>query len=341
MSTERVRKSAWAMERERRLKHLDGLPGKQHHERFEGINRCSRLFVANGQELSNHMGKFVGTSIHVNELPEEFEHEAVRLFHNYIASVATLRDVQRSTHRKVWPERLPENKRRDENDSRTIWEVDVYEPKVTELFGDDDIKFLFDLRNFTVHYAVPVMSIGTTWIHRPPAPMMWINTVKLKRAELDKFSRWGGPAKRFLKSQEDDVEFLPLLEQYSKRARQFYGWFWDQVKNAVRAEVDEYHHKSNEFGFWLAEEMAKPDWDPKPGGMPIPGSLRRNRARAHAARCAYGTSGWRTIAVDTHGAAVVGESNWSPLPKVGKYDIRPESRNQQVDGVILDDNAAG
>ncbi|MBF6335875.1 hypothetical protein IU450_08250 [Nocardia abscessus] len=321
MSEQRSWKANWAVEREERLAHLAELPGKEHHERLEALNRVSRLFSTNGTELSDHIGTFVGTDRHVNELPDEFEHEAVRLFHNYVASVATLRDVQRSTHRKVWPERLPDEQRRDRNDSRTIWEVSTYEPKVTELFGVDDIKFLFDLRNFTVHYSAPMMSIGTTWSHRPPGRMEWINTVELKRSELDKFSSWGGPAKRFLRTQEQDVEFLPLLEKYSKRARQFYEWFWNQVTLAVRSEVDEYVCKSSEFARWLAEEMAKPDWEPRQGGMPIPGSLRRNRARAHLDRCGYGTTGWGGIAVDSHGAAVVGESDWPPLPQVGKYRL--------------------
>ncbi|WP_228002486.1 hypothetical protein [Nocardia australiensis] len=287
MSDKQSWQAEWAVEREQRLALLAKLSGKEHHERLDALNRVSRLFSTNGAELTKHISTFVGTARHVNDLPDEFEHEAVRLFHNYIASVATLRDVQRSTHRKLWSKRLPNDQRRDDNDTRTVWEVETYEPKVTELFGDDDIKFLFDLRNFTVHYAVPMMSIGTTLSHRPPGPAMWINTVELERDELDKYSRWGGPAKRFLKTQAKDVEFLPLLEKYSTRARQFYGWFWDQVKEAVRCQVDEYHCKSNEFEFWLAEEMAKPDWEPTPGGMPIPGSLRRNRARAHADRCAH------------------------------------------------------
>ncbi|OZD66686.1 hypothetical protein CH272_08250 [Rhodococcus sp. 05-340-1] len=253
----------------------------------------------------------------MRDLPEEFEHEAVRLFHNYLASVTTLRDVQRTTHRKLWPTRIAESLRRDKNDSRTVWEVENYEPKVTELFGDDDIKFLFDLRNFTVHYAVPVMSIGTTLTHEPPKPPVWSNNVELQRAELDKFAKWGGPAKRFLATQVDGVEFLPLIEKYQSRARTFYGWFWDQVKDSVRADVDEYHAKSNEFALWLAEEMATPDWGDD--GMPVPGSIRRNRARAHSARFANGTAGWRTNSVEPSGTVVLGESDWTPLPPVGKY----------------------
>jgi len=320
LDAERTHKAAWGIEREQRLAQLGTLSGKYHHERFEGLNRTSRLFGTNGEELVRHISTFVGTRQHVDDLSDEFEHETVRLFHNYLASVATLRDVQRATHRKLWPTRIPAEQRRNSNDSRTVWEVESYEPKVTALFGDDDIKFLFDLRNFTVHYAVPVMSIGTTFSHRPPEPMRQINTVDLLRAELDKYSKWSGAAKRFLATQADDVEFLPLIEKYQSRARTFYGWFWDQVKDAVRAEVDEYHGKSTEFGLWLAEEMAKPDWGDD--NMPVPGSIRRNRARAHAARFANGTGGWRTNTVEPGGGIVLGESNWTPLPAVGKYRRR-------------------
>lgn len=317
--TERIHKASWAVEREQRLEHLSHLPGKLHHERFEALNRASRLFSTNGTELSHHIAKFVGTMEHVNDLPDDFENEAVRLFHNYIASVATLRDMQRTTHRKLWPERIPEKERRDENDRRTVWEVKIYEPKVQELFGDDDIRFLFDLRNCALHHTVPMMVIGTTWKHVPPVPMQWINTVELKRSELDKFSSWGGPAKRFLRTQENDVEFLPLLEKYSMRASEFFGWFWEQVNSKVRTETDEYYRKRSEFGHWLAEVYAKPDFEERHGGNPIPGTLRRNRAKAHAERCEFGTTGWGGMTVDSSGVAVVGESDWDPLPAVGKY----------------------
>ncbi|WP_018178506.1 hypothetical protein [Jongsikchunia kroppenstedtii] len=315
---EQSRKFGWAEERERRLEYLDELPGKDHHERFETLNRTSKLFSANGQELHNHLATFVGTPKHVRDLPDDFEDEAIRLLHNYIASVATLRDIQRATHRKVWPTRIPEAERNGKDDHRTIWEVQVYTPKVTDMFGDDDIKFLFDLRNCTLHHTVPVLSIGTRWRHVPPAPVEWINSVELKRDELEKFSKWTKPALRFIETQEKNVAFLPLLEKYSTRAREFSGWFWDQVKEAVFQEVNEFHSKSNEFRGWLSEELVEPDWDDTTGN-PVPGSLRRNRAVAHAKRCEFGTTGWGGIAVDSAGVATVGESDWEPLPPVRKY----------------------
>ncbi|GAA1072930.1 hypothetical protein [Tsukamurella spumae] len=310
-------KANWAVEREQRLAHLAALPGRAHFEMFDSLNRVSRLFSANGNELANHIGQFVGNPMHVNDLPDEFEHEAVRYFHNYIASVATLRDVQRSTHRRIWPERLPEGERRDNDDRRTVWERDVYESKVTELFGDDDIKFLFDLRNFTVHYSVPVMSMGTKMQWSGGGPTVWTNRVELKRSELDKYTRWGGPAKRFLRTQDDDVEFLPLLEKYGQRAAVFHDWFWRQVEDAVRIELGEYISKRNEFASWEYEENPRPDWDEN--GNPVPGSYRRKRCEAHRLRAELGTTGWGGFTVDPDGVAVAGETDWPPLPSVNRY----------------------
>jgi hypothetical protein len=314
-------KAAWAVEREMREVLLAALPGKEHHERFDGLNLTSRLFSTNGIELEKHLKKFVGTGRNVKDLPEDYNFEAVRLFHNYLVSVGTFRDAQRTAHRQVWPDRLPKDQRSNDQDSRTVWEVKNYTPKTVELFGDDDIKFLFDLRNFTVHYGLPVMTLATTLNHRPPAPPMWSNSVQLKRAELDKYENWTAPAKRFLKTQEKDVEFLPLLEKYTKRAGEFYLWFWQQIKQTVQMQVDEFHSKSTEVGLWMAEDSAMPDWEQGPdGSIPIPGSLQRKRRIAHAARCAYGTTGWGGFTVDPNGVAVVGQSDWPPLPKVGKYN---------------------
>lgn len=314
--------AAWSVEKSDREERLDRLPGKQHHERFETLNRASELFSGNLLEFKNHLGKFLDTDVQASELPKWYESETIRLFHNYLASVATLKDMQRATHKVVWPERLPPEERSDPKDQRTVWEAAVYGDKTKEVFGDDDLQFLFDLRNCTLHRTVPLMVIGTTWKHHPPEPVMQRNSVMLKRSELAKFNRWNGPAKRFLKTQDGDVDFLPLVEKHSQRAREFFGWFWQQVKDAVRLDVDEYLDKQTELALWLREETVTPDFGDGWGDGPIPGSLRRKRAEAHAHRSAHGTAGWRQVEVGSDGTVVVGETDWPPLPAVGKYRIK-------------------
>ena len=47
---------------------LAALPGKEHHERFEALNRASQIFGKNGLDLQDHLAKFIGT--------DQFRHRA-------------------------------------------------------------------------------------------------------------------------------------------------------------------------------------------------------------------------------------------------------------------------
>ncbi|OBA60925.1 hypothetical protein A5647_12550 [Mycobacterium sp. 1100029.7] len=75
--------------------HLDALPGKVYRDWFEQLNRASNVFGGNSVELEKHFTQFVGTQMFVNELRDDFGTEAARLLHNYLAALATLRDVMR------------------------------------------------------------------------------------------------------------------------------------------------------------------------------------------------------------------------------------------------------
>jgi hypothetical protein len=138
-------RTPFGVEIDMRESHLAALPGKVYSEWLDSLNRASEVFGGNSIELERHLTRFVGTPTHVNDLPEGFDVEANRLLHNYLASLATLRDVQRMVHHKLWPDRhAPDN----ENDKRTVWEVKVWEPKRDRVFGDDAIKFLCRSRDF-------------------------------------------------------------------------------------------------------------------------------------------------------------------------------------------------
>ncbi|WP_280416479.1 hypothetical protein [Nocardia carnea] len=314
MPAEQQWTSPVSVEQQRREALLAQLPGKEHHERFDGLNRASQVFSGNGEELSGLLRRFVGTELHVQHLPDGYDVEIMRRFHNYVASVATLRDVQRTAHRKLWPERISPG---DPQNQKTVWEVETYSPKVEELFGSDSIKFLFDLRNFTVHYSIPPLTMGTTIRWDGSGPVVQENKVELNRAELLKYRKWGSAAKRYLQSHTGDIDFLSILEEYSTAARIFYEWFWQQIEEEVRVDVEVFLRKSNELGLWLAEHYVKPDWSDN--GDLLPGSLRRNRARTRLARSNHGTCGWhRQLMVDDRGIASISHSGdpWDSFPAI-------------------------
>jgi hypothetical protein len=300
-------KTPFGREVDMREAHLDALPGKVFSEYLDSLNRASQVFTGNSLELEQHLRQFVGTPMHVRELPDNFDDEVNRLLHNYLASLATLRDVQRMVHRKLWTERhAPDSK----DDKRTAWEVKIWEPKRDELFGDDVVKFLVDLRNYSMHYAIPLSSSGTTVSWNGSGPVVQENAVRLNRLELLKWDGWKGASRRHIESHDGDIEFLPAIADYSLKVRDFYGWFWEQVLAEVRVDLDEYHGKTNEYNLWRKVEGTFSHFGPD--GRSV---YRPRLAAARLERAAYGTKGWRPFTPDENGEWVVGESDWGPLPE--------------------------
>jgi hypothetical protein len=300
-------KTPFGIEVDSREAHLAALPGKEYHEWFESLNRASKVFIGNTSELEKHLTKFVGTPKFVSELPDEFGDEATRLLHNYLAALATLRDTQRTIHHKLWPD--PDEK----DPNRTRWEVKVWDPKRKQLYGDDPIVFLVKLRDYSLHYTIPIVTMATTFQSTggPGGPMQFKNTVAVHRPELLKWDGWTAPARQHITTHDgDNIELFPLVALYSKRVREFFGWFWEQVEDQVRIEVTEYRSKSTEYGYWLKVESTVSQFGPD--GKSV---LKPRLAEARRERAAFGTSGWRLIAPDAEtGEWVVGETDWPPLP---------------------------
>ena len=304
-------KTPFGQELDRRNAHLDALPGRIYRDWFESLNRASQVFSGNSSELQRHLTQFVGTPKFVSELPDDFAQEAVRLLHNYLAALSTLRDVQRGIHRKIWPERFAPDK---PDDKRTKWEVEVWAPKVDDLFGDPPVVFLVDLRNYSLHYAIPLMSTATSFESRsgPGGRKVWNNTVSVDRKDLLNWDGWRSKGRQYITSHAgDNIEILPLLATYSTRVRQFFEWFWKQIEGSNYRDISEYRCKSQEFAYYLKVEGTLTQYGPNGRS-----ALRRPLAAARLERAAFGTSGWRPITSDENGEWVVGDrdADWPPLP---------------------------
>lgn len=303
-----TRRSPFGIEIERRESHLADLPGKVAYEWFDSIKRAVEVFNRNLLDLETHLTQFVGTTLHVNDLPDDFDVEANRLLHNYVAAMATLRDIQRSIHRQLWPEKFaPDNPK----DSQTKWQVEVWEPKTAEHFGDDPIRFLADLRNFSLHYSIPPVTLATRWHHLRGGPTEWQNIVALKRDELLKYSRWSSAARRYIDTHDGDIEFLPVIETYSTRVRDFAKWFYGVLEDEVRVDLAEYIRKNTEYGHWRHVEGTWGHFGPDGRRVQF-----RKVAEARLQRAIAGTWGWRDIKRDENGEWIVGDwdPDWPPLP---------------------------
>ncbi|SHQ49441.1 Uncharacterised protein [Mycobacteroides abscessus subsp. bolletii] len=289
--------------------HLEALPGKVFRDWFEQLNRASGVFAGNSVELEKHFTQFVGTQMFVSELPDDFGTEAARLLHNYLAALATLRDVMRGIHRRVWPEcQAPGT-----DDKRTKWEVEVWTPKVDELLSDEPTTFLVDLRNYSLHYAIPVTSMTTNWSNTGGGgPTALWNTITVNRTELLKWGGWRSKGRKYIASHTDDnVDVMTPIATYSTRVREFFGWFWERMEDSNRIDILEYRYKSMEFGLYLQQDAMLAQFGPD--GRSV---LRPQLAKARLQRAEFGTRGWRLIALDQNGEWVVGDrdANWPPLP---------------------------
>jgi hypothetical protein len=287
--------------------HLDALPGRAYRDWFESLNRASMVLSGNSAQIEDHLGQFVHSPMFVSELPDDFAAEAARLLHNYLASIATLRDVQRVIHRKIWPDR------RQPSDQQTIWETSVWSPKIAELFGDPPVVFLVDLRNYSMHYAIPHMSMSTSWgsiTHQPGGPTTMRNTVAIEPEALLDWDGWKAKGREFIESRRTGtIDIVDVIAVYSTRVREFFGWFWQQIEDSNRIEILEYRYKAMEWGHYLDVESMVTQFGPDGRGV-----LRPRLAEARLRRAAFGTRGWRLFRLDG-GEWVVGERDpgWPPL----------------------------
>lgn len=246
----------------------------------------------------------------VSELPEEFGIEAARLLHNYLAGMTTFRDVQRGIHRRVWPEPYAPGT----DDKRTKWEVEIWTPKINEFFGDGPTVFLVDLRNYSVHYAIPIMSMATSLqsVGGAGGPMAMSNTVTVNREELLKWNGWKSKSRKYITSAPSDrIDIVTPIAVYSTRVPKFFEWYWSQIEDSARADILEYRYKSMEWGHYLEVESTLTQFGPDGRNV-----VRRRLAESRLRRAEFGTSGWRLITLDRNGEWTVGERDpdWPPLP---------------------------
>jgi hypothetical protein len=300
-----------------RRTYLDGLPGKVYYEWGESLNRAAKLFSKNSEELRDHVMQFVGKPVSVTELPQGYDSEAARLLINYLAALAGMRDAQRVVHHRLWPDLQEEEKpacetcgRRDPK--RTKWEVAVWDPKREELLGDERIVFLTKLRDYSLHYNIPLMTVASSYTanNGPGGKMVGKNSVGISRDDLLKWDGWNKKSRTFINEHDGNtIELMPLVAFFSQRVRDFIQWFFEQIDGAVGPETLEFVDKHNDLKRWYDVHEASAQYRALRNNHHL-----RKRVEARLERAENRTGGWRIIAVDANGESVVGESDWPPLP---------------------------
>ncbi|OZE31518.1 MULTISPECIES: hypothetical protein [unclassified Rhodococcus (in: high G+C Gram-positive bacteria)] len=250
------------MDNDERLKPLvAAMPGRPMAEHFAALNRASAVFSGNSNELQRHVAGFLGTDAMAGNLGDKFEPELVRLLHNYLASVGSLRDTHRAIHRRIW-------KDRDSND-RSEWEKAVYTPEATRVFGPPPVAFIQNLRNYTLHYALPVPTTSTRISWTAGSDVVHQNELRLNKAKLRRYKKWTSAAKTYINSHDEWVEFLPAIASYSTAVREFFQWFWDTIHIELDPELSDFKFSDLEYALAQSERLRWQEW--KQSFHPTPG----------------------------------------------------------------------
>ncbi|WP_280257712.1 hypothetical protein [Nocardia abscessus] len=323
-AAETRRENSVEAEKARRLAHLEALPGFRAREHEESLDRAVFSFNLNAKALIASAARYMST-VNDEELGEHFNYEFANALFNFLASVGTLRDVQRVVHRKIWPMRPSESStceacgKGQKNPIRSEWEEKHYAPKLAATFTED-AAFLLKLRDYAIHYELPMPNLTTKMSWSKDKPFIIEKTFPLSRDHLLKWNAWGSAAKSFLQSQDEWVDLRVVISNYSKSVKEFHMWFWDQV--AAELKFSEYTRKADELRLWLNEKDVKPDW--LGTNKPIPpnwneisrSELRKKRVRAKIDRWAYGSKSWTVHAVDSTGVVTLGPPDeWGALPR--------------------------
>lgn len=298
-------------ELERRQGLVDGMSGASQVEYFESLNRVSRVFHGNILELEQQVGRFTGTDAMIDDLGDDYQHETNRIFHNFLAAVGTMRDIQRKVHGKVWP--AP-----PEKGAQSEWEKKVYGPKAAKVFGTPESKFVQDLRNYNLHYDLPTVSGTTNVSWQRDAYMVQTNTLALSKEKLLRYQKWSAAAKTFLEAHDESVDFLPAIAAYTLSVREFFAWFWHTVRAELDPGFSDFEFSFTECALWQSEDMRWGEWrmsihSDTDGQI---AAAKHVYAKAKLDRWAHGSRGWRVFQCEQNGQPEqIGDDPWGLPPR--------------------------
>lgn len=190
-------------------------PGAPLRKELAAVARSYRLFHGNAAELERFLAQY-DDPVARHELWVErnrdcfdaFLDEVDRLFHNFLAAAATLRDHTRN----LWDKYPPPDPALTAQ----------YEKRVKEAFADSPlVQFVQRLRNYTSHTKLPLALGRFSWT--PEAGEK--STTILPKASLLEWDGWTTTARRFIESHAGDLDLRQILWDYVKCVDEFNQWF--------------------------------------------------------------------------------------------------------------------
>lgn len=171
--------------------------------------------------------------LHAPDNQEQFEsasREAIRLFHNFLASAKTLVDHTRNTVKRLY--------------SGTSF-MATYEAQKDDLLVNNPIQvFVQDLRNYAQHYTLPIIESDLSFHRDHGLSHKWTLNIK----DFSPNYNWKNISIKFMEKYEYENKQIPLEQlscDYFNIIKDFYQWFGDKQQEfhgeAIKEAASEYN----------------------------------------------------------------------------------------------------
>lgn len=195
------------------------------------LNLATSQYVVNRNycELAIAINKYESDleiwNIRKRVLFEAFLRELTRLLQNYLSSTYS----------------LIEHNRQFCNDLNCSELDRAYSEKIEALRSNDCVKFVRDLRTFSQHIGLPLLSgqISIKKLSAESNSSEFKQRILLQKSELLKWKEWKKASENYINSHEE-IDLKLVLNEYQSLIKTFYEWFYKKVTELYSKQLLEY-----------------------------------------------------------------------------------------------------
>lgn len=184
---------------------------KNHEELYQTINLFKSDYAMAMKTIKASQGKGLNP----------FLYELSRLLHNYLASGKTLIDHSRKLYQEEY---------------ENLAFSEVYKNKIEETFSKSPMaKFIQDLRNYSLHRAIPISGAS----YDISSSSNGLEEVLLVKKRLLEWNGWTKKSKEYLDTCKEDIDLVQLINEYTKKIKEFQEWFHSKQMEIHKKDFDE------------------------------------------------------------------------------------------------------
>jgi hypothetical protein len=241
---------------------IDNHPAFKERVRIEGLVRMldavfdqnlrDLLRLLDGAATDHELAIELVQNVRPPQVREEFVKQTVRCLHNYVASAMSLVDHTRAIMR-----------------GRSGAITDEFARRKSEMLTNDEIPFVQDLRNFTLHRALPVLGHRVRFGDGEGEEMR--SEVRLSASQLLEWDGWSARSRSFIAALGTDIELRPIIRTHGQTVWGVNAWLVNALGAANAPGLDEVNRLGVEFNalisgsdYATAERMTRQWPEPPP-----------------------------------------------------------------------------